>query len=89
MRGEEIGDFIAESRQTVELLDRVILRELEKHGEGLTLRELVDTAANAVGDWPRDSWDLARFPVKGHMDHLESRGAVRKLNSHPIRWERA
>jgi glyoxylase-like metal-dependent hydrolase (beta-lactamase superfamily II) len=90
MHGEEIRDFIAESRQTVELLDRVILTNLEKNGTGLTLEELIDAVANAVGDWPRDSWTLAMFPVKGHMDRLEEQGKVRALRgTRPVKWELA
>ena len=88
MHGEEIQDFIAESQQTVEILDRVILTSLEKHRAGLTMKELVDAVANAVGDWPRDSWTLAMFPVKGHLDRLEEQGKIRVLRgARPIKWE--
>jgi hypothetical protein len=52
MQGEEVRDFMAQSRQTVDTLDRPILTNLEKHREGLTLRDLIDVAATAVGDWP-------------------------------------
>jgi glyoxylase-like metal-dependent hydrolase (beta-lactamase superfamily II) len=87
MRGEAIRDFIAESRQTVELFDRVILSNLEKNSNGLTLKELIDAVANAVGDWPQTSWGLAMFPVKGHMDRLEEQGKVRRLEaSRPVKW---
>ncbi|MBI4164463.1 MAG: MBL fold metallo-hydrolase [Acidobacteria bacterium] len=55
MQGEETKNFISESRKTVELFDRVILRELGRHPEGLTLEQLIETVANAVGDWPRDT----------------------------------
>jgi len=50
MHGEEIRDFIAESRQTVEFLDRVILTSLEKSRAGLSMKELVDAVANAKTD---------------------------------------
>lgn len=87
IRGEEIRDFIAESRQTVELFDRVILSSLGKHSEGLTMKELIDAVAHAVGDWPRDSWTLAMFPVKGHMDRLEQQGKVRAVRAtRPVKW---
>ena len=90
MQGEEICDFIAASRQTVELLDRVILTSLEKNRAGLTLRELIDAVANAVGDWPPDSWMLAMFPVKGHLDRLEERGKIHAVRgTRPVRWESA
>ena len=89
MRDEEIGDFIAESRQTVELLDRVILASLQKNPAGLTLANLIDVVANAVGDWPKESWSLAMWPVKGHMDRLEQRGKVGALRDpRPIKWRR-
>jgi glyoxylase-like metal-dependent hydrolase (beta-lactamase superfamily II) len=90
MRGEEIRDFIADSRQTVELFDRVILRELGKHSEGLTLKNLIDAVADAVGDWPRDTWMLAMFPVKGHLDRLEQQGRIRPIaGSRPGKWQLA
>lgn len=87
MRGEEIRDFIAESRATVELLDRVILSNLERNP--LSLRELVDAVANAVGEWPKETWRLAMFPVKGHLDRLEAFGKIcRVAGTHPLRWEK-
>ena len=89
MRGEAIRDFIAESRQTVELFDRVILASLEKNPAGLTLQNLMDAVASAVGDWPKESWTLAMWPVKGHMDRLEQRGRVRALpGARPLKWQR-
>jgi glyoxylase-like metal-dependent hydrolase (beta-lactamase superfamily II) len=90
MRGEEIRDFIAESRQMVELFDRVILGSLGETSAGLTLKELIDAVANAVGDWPKDGWHLAMFPVKGHMDRLEQQGKIRALrDTRPLRWQLA
>jgi glyoxylase-like metal-dependent hydrolase (beta-lactamase superfamily II) len=89
MRGEEISDFISESRRTVEFLDRVILSSLEHTSSGMALAELIDSVAQAVGEWPKDSWNLAMFPVKGHLDRLESRGKIRRVQgSHPIRWQK-
>jgi glyoxylase-like metal-dependent hydrolase (beta-lactamase superfamily II) len=88
--GEEIRDFIAESRQTVEFFDRVILASLGKMPAGLTLKELIDAVANAAGDWPKDSWNLAMFPVKGHMDRLEQRGKVcPDASGRPLKWQLA
>ena len=89
MHGEEIRDFIAESRQTVELFDQVILAALARQPAGLTLKELIDTVANAVGDWPKETWNYARFPVKGHMDRLEQQGNVRTVRgAGPLKWAR-
>ena len=88
MEGEEVRDFIAESRQTVELFDRVILSSLAKRGSGRTMRELIDAVAQAIGDWPKDTWSLAMFPVKGHMDRLEETGRVRVVaGTRPLKWQ--
>lgn len=90
MRGEEIRDFIGESRRTVEFLDRAILLSLEKIRPGLTLKELIDTVASAVGDWPPESWLVASFSVKGHLDRLQEQGRVRTLGgTRPVKWELA
>jgi glyoxylase-like metal-dependent hydrolase (beta-lactamase superfamily II) len=90
MRGEEIRDFISASRQTVELFDRVILRDLGLHPEGLTLEQLIETVANAVGDWPKETWVLAMFPVKGHLDRLEQQGKIRAVRgARPGKWQLA
>jgi glyoxylase-like metal-dependent hydrolase (beta-lactamase superfamily II) len=90
MRGEEIRDFIADSRRTVEILDRAMLSALEKNPAGLTLAELIDVAAQAMGEWPEEGKTLAMFPVKGHMDRLEQIGRARLVpGSHPPRWQKA
>ena len=90
MRGDEIRNFISECRQTVELFDRVILREFGRHPEGLKLEQLIDAVANAVGDWPRDTWILAMFAVKGHLDRLEQQGKIRPIaDARPGKWQLA
>ena len=90
MEGEEVRDFIAESRQTVDLLDRVILASLSVHHSGLTMKELIDAVAQGVGDWPPESWNLAMFSVKGHMDRLDKAGKVRvAAGTRPVKWRLA
>jgi glyoxylase-like metal-dependent hydrolase (beta-lactamase superfamily II) len=87
MRGEEVKDFLSESRRTVEFVDRVILHSLEKNRSGMTLKQLIDTVAAAVGDWPDDGVFLAMFPIKGHMDRLEQQGRAKlDRGSHPAKW---
>jgi glyoxylase-like metal-dependent hydrolase (beta-lactamase superfamily II) len=87
MRGEEVRDFIAESRQTVELLDRLILASLARNRDGLTMKELIDAVSNGVGDWPKETWTVAMFAVKGHMDRLEQQGKARAVRgARPVRW---
>ena len=87
MRGEEVKDFLSESRRTVEFVDRVILHSLEKNRSGMTLKQLIDTVAAAVGDWPDDGVFLAMFPINGHMDRLEQQGRAKlDRRSHPAKW---
>ncbi len=87
MRGEEIKDFFADSRRTVEFFDRVILASLKKAPSGLSMKDLVAACAEAAGDWPSDGQILAMFPIKGHMDRLEQHGKVRLLaEARPHRW---
>lgn len=87
MHGEEIRDFLAESRRTVDQADRIILQELAKAPEGLAMRQLIDALGGAMGDWPQENWIYAMFPVKGHMDRLEQQGKVQRIQgSKPARW---
>jgi len=88
MSGEEIADFINESRRTTEVLDRAILSSLSKHPAGLNMKELIDVVSNAVGDWPKETWIVAMFSVKGHMDRLEELNKVRTVRGmRPVKWE--
>jgi glyoxylase-like metal-dependent hydrolase (beta-lactamase superfamily II) len=87
MTGDEIRDFISDSRKTVEIFDRAILSSLKKHTSGLTMKDLIDVVSNAVGDWPKDTWSVAMFSVKGHMDRLEQLDKVRALRgTRPVKW---
>jgi glyoxylase-like metal-dependent hydrolase (beta-lactamase superfamily II) len=90
MHGEEIHDFISESRQMVSLFDRVILRSLAQNPAGLTLEQLIDVVANAVGEWPKETWVLAMFAAKGHLDRLEQQAKIRAVpGTHPVKWQLA
>jgi glyoxylase-like metal-dependent hydrolase (beta-lactamase superfamily II) len=87
MTGEEIRDFISESRQTVELFDRVILSSLQRSRSGLTLKDLIDAVSNAVGDWPQDTCSLAMFSVNGHLDRLKQLHKVQAVRgTRPVKW---
>lgn len=88
MRGEEVADFIADSRRMVIFFDQVILNNLAKYPQGLSLKELMYAVADAVGDWPKDTWFLTTFPVKGHLDRLEQQAKARKVRGiHFPKWQ--
>lgn len=87
MHGDQVRDFFSDSRRTVEVLDRSILRALTRSRTGLTLADLIQEARNEFPEWPADTVGLAMFPIKGHLDRLESRGRIRLIPAEPHKWE--
>lgn len=70
MYGDEIRAFFSDSRRTVKILNQRILKSLNRHQTGLTLKQLVDEACDEFPEWPQNTQDLAMFPVKARLDHL-------------------
>jgi hypothetical protein len=88
MQGDEIRDFFNDSRKTVEILDRKIIRTLGQSRLGLTLSEIMDAAMEEFPDWPASTRVLSSFPAIGHLSRLEERGQVRmERQSSPPRWK--
>jgi len=88
MYGDEVRDFITDSRRTVEILDRRILQALSKARSGLTLDQLINEAREEFPDWPASTRDAAIFPVNGHVERMEARGQIKPIRGiHPVRWE--
>jgi glyoxylase-like metal-dependent hydrolase (beta-lactamase superfamily II) len=88
MHGDEIRDFFSDSRRTVDALDHKILRALRQSRGGLTLNELMDAAMEQFPDWPAGTRLLSSFPVKGHLDRLESSGQIRfERSGSNSRWQ--
>jgi len=87
MRGGEIQDFLAASRQTVQIFDEVLLASLRRQASGLTMAELIEAIGGAFSDWPKDTLIFSMFSVKGHLDRLEEWGKVRLVrDTRPFRW---
>lgn len=87
MRGSAIQDFMAESRQTVQTFDRVLLSALKGAPSGLNLSQLIEVIGRAFGDWPKDTLIYSMFAIKGHMDRLEELGKVRLVrDNRPYQW---
>jgi len=88
MQGDEIRDFFNDSRKTVEILDRKIIRALSQSRLGLTLSEIMDAAMEEFPEWPASTRVLSSFPAIGHLSRLEERGQVRmERQSSPPRWK--
>ncbi|HUY14932.1 MAG TPA: MBL fold metallo-hydrolase [Terriglobia bacterium] len=87
MRGAEILDFIAVSRQTVQIFDEVILKTLASRPAGVGMQELINEIGRAFGDWPQNMWVFIMFPLKGHLDRLVEQGKVREIRTtRPFKW---
>ena len=76
LTGPEVGQFFQESSAYADQLDQAIVLQLSSASEGLTLAELTERLAPAVGAWPEDRTYLLSFPVIGHLEVLEGRGVV-------------
>jgi glyoxylase-like metal-dependent hydrolase (beta-lactamase superfamily II) len=76
MHGDEISDFLTDSRRTVDRLEVRIVRALLHQQKGLTLRELILEAREEFPEWPVETLDLAMFAVHGHLEHLKQTGKV-------------
>ena len=89
MRGAEIRDFIAVSRQTVQTFDEVILTKLAERPQGTEIPKLIDAIGRAFVDWPRDTLVFVMFALKGHLDRLVEYGKAREIrDARPFRWVR-
>jgi len=90
LRGAEIRDFIAQSRQTVQTFDEVILARLANRRDGVGMQELIDAIGEAFTDWPKDTRVFIMFALKGHLDRLAAYGKVREIrDARPYKWVRA
>jgi glyoxylase-like metal-dependent hydrolase (beta-lactamase superfamily II) len=89
MRGGEIRDFIAVSRQTVRTLDEVILTKLAERSQGAEMEELIGAIGDAFSAWPKDTLVFVMFALKGHLDRLVEYGKAREIrDARPFRWVR-
>jgi glyoxylase-like metal-dependent hydrolase (beta-lactamase superfamily II) len=87
MRGEEIADFLSDSRSTVQQLEARILKALSTHAGGLTLKQLINEARDEFPEWPEETQELAMFSIKGHLDLLQEKRRIRAdAGRTPWRW---
>jgi glyoxylase-like metal-dependent hydrolase (beta-lactamase superfamily II) len=87
MRGEEIADFLSDSRSTVQRLQDRILKALSAHAAGLTLKQLIVEARDEFPEWPEDTQELAMFSIKGHLDLLQASQKIQADERQvPRRW---
>ena len=74
MRGDDVAQFLADSRAFVDELDAYILRLLDD--DKLTTPELIARIDHGLFGWPVENHANLIFPVAGHLERLEANGAV-------------
>ena len=72
-RDGEIAAFCRESREFVELADRLLAEELQ---EPRSLREVCTALGPKLGDWPRANDIELVYALAGHVRRMVSSGAV-------------
>jgi len=86
--GPQVAEFLAECRSFVDRADRLIRNQLERHHDGVTLRECIDACGAALGNWPAGNAWLLMYPIHGHLDHLEQLGIASKVHAAgATRWK--
>jgi glyoxylase-like metal-dependent hydrolase (beta-lactamase superfamily II) len=74
--GAELTAFLDDSREFVELVDRILLSRL---AEPATMVELCDEVQREAGPWASPA-QLLMFCVHGHLRRLQRHGVVRALD---------
>lgn len=89
VRGEEVREFLAVSRDYVEMTGRAVRAELRESAlAGMTLRELIDALNQQLGDWPVEAGSDLMFSLAGHLRLLEQIGLIEADRSiRPVRFQ--
>ena len=85
--GLEVRNFLSETRQFVEMADRVLLEELRRQNQALGLAELIPLAGPKLGAWPRSVDAELMYALAGNMDRLMANGKVVQRDGKPVRYE--
>jgi glyoxylase-like metal-dependent hydrolase (beta-lactamase superfamily II) len=85
---ERAREFLDECRRFVQLAEGQVLKALERHPEGLTLRACMQECGPALGTWPAANQWLLMYPLHGHLAHLEETGkASRSRGAEHVVWK--
>ncbi|MBV9491993.1 MAG: MBL fold metallo-hydrolase [Verrucomicrobia bacterium] len=87
MEGGEADNFLSESIAFTERLDGELQRTLQSAGSPRSTRELIADLSPRLGQWPDSAAALLAYPLMGHLELLESLGAVCRVAGHPfVKW---
>jgi glyoxylase-like metal-dependent hydrolase (beta-lactamase superfamily II) len=85
--GPQVAEFLAECRKFVDRAEDQVKRAIERHPEGVTLRQCIDECGPALGNWPANNRWLLMYPLHGHLAHLEQQGVVKQVrDGGAVRW---
>jgi glyoxylase-like metal-dependent hydrolase (beta-lactamase superfamily II) len=85
--GPEVRDFLSETRQFVELADRLLLEGLRAQNTALGLGELIRLVGPKLGSWPRGVDPELMYALAGNMDRLVALGkVVQCADTKPIQY---
>jgi glyoxylase-like metal-dependent hydrolase (beta-lactamase superfamily II) len=89
-RGDQVREFLDECRRFVEMAGGQVRKALERHPEGVTLRECIEECGPALGRFPENNRWLLMYPLYGHLSHLEQLGEVTRIKTGDrIGWKAA
>ncbi|MBA2679191.1 MAG: MBL fold metallo-hydrolase [Ktedonobacteraceae bacterium] len=74
LRGQDITEFLHESRNFVNRVEQALIDELMGSGQAYTMRELINALSRQLGDWA-DGTALVN-PFQGHLERLISNRQV-------------
>lgn len=77
MTGDEVQAFLDASRDFAAELDDLVLTAV-KEADGVSFEGILAKVNPIAGDWPEEgTLGALAYPVAGHLERLETRGAVR------------
>ncbi|WP_158866391.1 MBL fold metallo-hydrolase [Leifsonia sp. AG29] len=88
LQGEDVVRFLERSEAFVDRLEALVIHEVAREADGVSLPVLLDRINQQAGRWPSEGTATAlAYPVVGHLEDLEARGIVERLGSRQAyRW---
>jgi glyoxylase-like metal-dependent hydrolase (beta-lactamase superfamily II) len=74
--GDQVGEFLAESRAYVDRVDAALSAALRDTPR--TMRELTEELGDDLGAWPKEAHEYLVHPFGGHLERFEQHGDVER-----------
>lgn len=85
--GSEVREFLNETKEFVELAEKILLEELRSRPQGASLRALIQAAGPRLGDWPREVDAELMYALAGNVRRLvASQRVIELAGESPIRY---